>query len=85
MNQELFIDGISAIHVTGQLVRLDCITLQPQLASQNGQPVVEISRRIIMPIEGFIEAIGLQQNIVRQLIDAGVVKQTPPAEAGSSS
>ena len=75
MNKEFFIDGISAIHVTGNLVRIDGISLQPQLASPNGQPVVEISQRIIMPIEGFIEAIGLQQKIVRQLIEAGIVKQ----------
>lgn len=80
MNQELFVDGISAIHVTGSLVRIDCVSIQPQLSSQNGQPVVEINRRIIMPIEGFIEAFGLQQKIVRQLIDAGIVKQ----ESGDS-
>ncbi len=75
MNQEIFADGISAIHVTGNLVRIDLMTVQPQLKSDNGQPVVEINRRIIMPLEGFVQALATQQDIVRQLVDAGILKQ----------
>lgn len=75
MNQEIFADGISAIHVTGNLVRLDLMTVQPQLKSDNGQPVVEINRRIIMPLEGFVQSLATQQDIVKQLIAAGILKQ----------
>lgn len=75
MNQEIFVDGISAVHVTGNLVRLDLMTLQPHLKSDNGQPVIEVNKRIIMPLEGFVQALETQQGIVRQLIEAGVLKQ----------
>ncbi|WP_312561643.1 hypothetical protein [Anaerospora sp.] len=75
MNQEIFADGISAIHVTGNLVRLDLMTVQPQLKSDNGQPVVEVNRRIIMPLEGFVQSLATQQDIVRQLLEAGILKQ----------
>jgi hypothetical protein len=75
MNQEIFADGISAVHVTGNLVRIDLMTLQPQLKSDNGQPVVDISRRIIMPLEGFVQSLATQQDIVRHLVAAGVLKQ----------
>lgn len=75
MNQEIFADGISAIHVTGNLVRLDLMTVQPQLKSDNGQPVVEVNRRIIMPLEGFVQSLATQQDIVKQLIAAGILKQ----------
>lgn len=75
MNQEIFADGISAIHVTGNLVRLDLMTVQPQLKSDNGQPVVEVNRRIIMPLEGFVQALATQQDIVKQLLEAGILKQ----------
>ena len=75
MNQEIFADGISAIHVTGNLVRIDLMSVQPQLKSDNGQPVVEINRRIIMPLEGFVQALATQQDIVRQLVEAGILKQ----------
>ena len=75
MNQEIFADGISAVHVTGNLVRLDLMTVQPQLKSDNGQPVVEVNKRIIMPLEGFIQSLATQENIVKQLIEAGVLKE----------
>jgi len=75
MKQEIFADGISAVHVTGNVVRIDLMTLQPHLKSDNGQPVVEVNKRIIMPLESFVQSLALQQDIVRQLIEAGVLKQ----------
>jgi hypothetical protein len=75
MNQEIFADGISAVHVTGNLVRIDLMTVQPHLKSDNGQPVVEVNKRIIMPLEGFVQSLATQQDIVRQLVAAGVLKQ----------
>lgn len=77
MQHEIFADGISSIHITGNLVRIDLMTIQPHLKSDNGQPVVEISKRIIMPLEGFVQSLPLQENIVKQLIDAGVLTKTP--------
>ena len=75
MNREIFADGISAVHVTGTLVRIDLMTVQPQLKSKDGQPVVEVNQRIIMPLEGFVQSLGVQDNIVKQLIEAGVLKK----------
>jgi cell division septation protein DedD len=80
MNQEIFADAISAVHVTGNLVRIDLMTVQPHLKSDNGQPVVDISKRIIMPLEGFIQSLAVQDNIVKQLVEAGVLKRNSNAE-----
>ncbi|SPF55741.1 conserved hypothetical protein [Candidatus Desulfosporosinus infrequens] len=76
MNQEVFADAINAIHITGNLVRIDLMTLQPHLKSDNGQPVYDSSRRIIMPLDGFIQSFGIQENFVKQLIEAGVLQKT---------
>jgi len=75
MNTEIFADGISGIHVTGNLVRIDLMTVQPHLKSENGQPVIEVNKRIIMPLEGFIQSLVTQENIVNQLIESGVLKK----------
>ena len=75
MQQEIFADGISSIHITGNLVRIDLMTIQPHLKSDNGQPVVEITRRIIMPLEGFVQSLTLQEDIVNRLMAAGVLKK----------
>ncbi|WP_371372523.1 hypothetical protein [Sporomusa aerivorans] len=83
MNKEIFADGVSAVHVTGNLVRIDLLTVQPHLKSDNGQPVIEVNQRIIMPLEGFVQSLAVQQNIVKQLVAAGVLKQNAPeAEMG---
>lgn len=80
MNKEIFADGISAVHITGNLVRIDLMTVQPHLNSDNGQPVVEMNDRIIMPLEGFVQSLSVQDDIVKQLIDAGVLKKNPAQE-----
>ena len=86
MNREIFADGISAVHVTGNLVRIDLMTVQPQLKSKDGQPVVDVNQRIIMPLEGFVQSLGVQDNIVKQLIEAGVLKKDaqPASDAESN-
>lgn len=85
MQQEFFADGIRAIHVTGQLVRIDLVTVQPQLKSDNGQLVLDMSARLIMPLEGFVQSFAVQENILKQLIDAGVLIKKPPDQAGVAS
>ena len=85
MNREIFADGISAVHVTGNLVRIDLMTVQPQLKSKDGQPVVEVNQRIIMPLEGFVQSLGLQDNIVKQLIEAGVLKKDEQPSDGPAT
>lgn len=74
MNQDIFADGIGNINVTGNIVRIDLVALQPQLKSENGQPVFATSQRIVMPLEGFLQSMNLQQNIIQQLVQAGVLK-----------
>ncbi|MCE5285816.1 MAG: hypothetical protein LLG02_08220 [Pelosinus sp.] len=85
MNQEIFADAISAVHVTGNVVRIDLMTIQPHLKSDNGQPVVEINKRLVMPLEGFIQSFSVQENIIKQLIQAGVLKKNQTTQDVSSA
>jgi hypothetical protein len=83
MNQEFFTDAISAVHVTGNLVRIDLMTVQPHMKSDNGQLVVEINKRIVMPLEGFVQSFSVQENIIKQLIESGVLKKNETTPEGS--
>lgn len=86
MNPEIFADGVGNINVTGNIVRIELVSLQPQLKSENGQPVFAATQRIIMPLDGFVQALSVQQNIVQQLIQAGIltVNATPSAATESA-
>lgn len=35
-----------------------------------------------MPLEGFVQSLAVQENIVKQLIESGVLKQKPPEGEG---
>lgn len=71
---DIYTDGVGNIHVTGNLVRFDLITLQPNLQSENGQPVYNMNQRLIMPLEAFVQAFMLQDGVVKKLIEAGVIQ-----------
>ena len=87
MIQDVFTDGVGNIHVTGNVVRLDFISLNPNQKNELGQPIYNVTQRIVMPLEGFIQSLALQENIVKQLVDAGVLKRTEneQVEAGKKA
>ena len=77
MITELYADSASAIHVTGNMIRIDLMSLQPHLKGESGEPVFELSGRLILPLDGFIQAFQLQENIIKQLMNNGIlVRQT---------
>ena len=76
MNKEIFVDAVSTVHVAGNMVRIDLMTLQPHLKSENDQPVYDVSQRIIMPLEGFVSSFAIQENMIKQLLDMGVLKNS---------
>lgn len=75
MIQDVYTDGVGNIHVAGNMVRFDLITLQPNLQSENGQPVYNMTQRVVMPLEAFLQAFQLQNKVINQLIQTGIVKK----------
>ena len=80
---EFFSDGIGSVHVTGNLVRIDFVTLQPHLqgaAESEGKPVFAVKHRCVMPLESFIQSLSVQEDIVQKLMAKGVVQKLPAVE-----
>jgi hypothetical protein len=69
MSRDFFADTVGAVHVTGNLVRFDLTSLQPG----EGQGRQEVTQRLIMPLEGFVSAFNLQEQVIRQLTQNGVL------------
>ena len=72
-NREFFADGIGEITLSGGMVRMDLVTLKGSQNSEN-KPKLEFSQRIIMPPDGFLRSFSAMENLVKQLVDAGLVK-----------
>lgn len=81
MNKELFADAVSAVHITGNIVRIDLMSLQPHLKSQNGQPVFDVSQRLIMPLDGFVQSFAVMEKAINQMVEAGVLKRNAAVAA----
>ena len=75
MINEIFADGVSNIHITGNLARLDLVTLQPHLLGEKGEQVFSTNNRLILPLDAFMKLFQLQQETVQKMIEAGVLKK----------
>lgn len=72
---EYFADGIGEITLAGGMVRMDLVSLTGKQGDDGDKPRLEATRRIIMPPDGFLRSFGAMENLVKQLVDAGIVKQ----------
>ena len=70
-----FADTILHIAVTGNLVRLDLGTVIPE-QSNDGKHELRTTptQQVVMPLEGFARAFGMQEQIIKKLIADGVLK-----------
>ena len=71
---DIFADGIGEITLSGGMVRMDLVTLTGSQSSSEEKPKLEFSQRVIMPPDGFLRSFSAMENLVKQLIEAGLVK-----------
>ena len=94
-SSDIFADGIGEITLAGGMVRMDLVTLVGSQKDSENKPRLEFSKRIVMPPDGFLRSFSAMENLVKQLIDAGLVKprdgeqpvsaENPVSEGGGKS
>lgn len=73
-SQEVFADGIGEIVLSGGMVRMDLVALTGTQRDEENQPRLEFRQRIVMPPDGFLRSFSAMEDLVKQLIKAGLVK-----------
>jgi hypothetical protein len=71
---EVFADGIGEIVLSGGMVRMDLVALTGSQRDENNQPSLEFRQRVVMPPDGFLRSFSAMEDLVKQLIKAGLVK-----------
>lgn len=71
---DIYADAFENILVHNGLVRIDLGSYSLDRKTEEEQPSLELTGRLVMPIEGFARAFSGMEQIVRQLIDAGVIE-----------
>lgn len=79
MKHVLFADSIFNITVAGNLVRIDLGVAELGAPNAEGKQEIKMvqSQQIVMPLDGFVRGVGIQEQIARQLIKDGAVKMQP--------
>ena len=73
--QTTFADTILNISLTGPLVRIELGTIAQANNPEGKQEMrATTSQHLVMPLEGFVRAFGLQENVIKKLIADGVLK-----------
>ena len=74
---DYYADVIGNITVTGHLVRIDFLSQEPpsphQPPQQQGAPL-QFAHRLVMPLDGFLRSLGVQEQLRAKLVEDGVVK-----------
>ncbi len=79
--QTSFADTILNIAITGNLVRLDLGTVSPIVGKDGKQDFrATPTQQIVMPMEGFVRAFGMQEQVVKKLIADGMLKAQSSSE-----
>ena len=74
--QSNFADTILNIAITGNLVRIDLGVLTPtQTAEGKLEQHPTPTQQIVMPIEGFVRSFDIQERVITQLIESGVIQK----------
>lgn len=70
-----FYDTLVNVSITGPLIRLDFGIAQP-VKTEDGKDAVRLTNieQVVMPIDGFVNSFGMQQQIIQQLIKTGALK-----------
>lgn len=72
--REFYADGFGDISVASGVVRLDLVARSMTRTDAEGNPVMELRQRVIMPLDGFAQGLRALEELVRQLVEAGVLQ-----------
>ncbi len=81
---EVFADGIGEIVLSGGMVRMDFVAMTGSQRDQESQPKLEFRQRVVMPPDGFLRSFSAMEDLVKQLIEAGLVKPRQGEQAGAA-
>ena len=76
----IFADRIQNISIQGNLVRMELAVLSIP-TKENQQPVLETTHQLVMPLEGFSQAVKMQSTILSQV----AARNKPAADTGAAA
>ena len=82
---DIYADAFENILVHGGTVRIDLASYSSTEKTSDDRPKVEVTGRLVMPIEGFVRAFGGISKVMSQMAEAGVIERVDGGSTPSSS
>ncbi|MCA8927196.1 MAG: hypothetical protein KDC18_03950 [Alphaproteobacteria bacterium] len=83
MIPQIYADGISNITFVNGMVRIDLASTPPVPAQGGAAPTAEVHHRIIVTPRAFLQSMGMMQDLLNKLVEAGVVRRTDQSDTTS--
>ncbi len=80
--QEIFADGVGEITLSGGMVRMDLFTIVGK-GDDDNTPQIRVKTRVILPPDGFLRSFTAMEDLVKKLVEAGVIKKRDDIAASS--
>ncbi|CAK0779231.1 conserved hypothetical protein [uncultured Gammaproteobacteria bacterium] len=81
---DIFADTVGRVDFAGGLVRLELSSMFPPDVAEAGKVKIERTGRVVMPLDGFLQTFQAMQNLIDQLVTAGVVNRRKDEPAGAN-
>ncbi|MCC7428812.1 MAG: hypothetical protein IT557_18110 [Alphaproteobacteria bacterium] len=75
MSDEIFVDTVGEVVVTGGVVRIDLMAVDPSKRDAKNRPQHVLRQRIVMPADGFARLAIAMSGTLGQLEKMGLVKR----------
>lgn len=72
MTKEIFADTVGRVDFSGGVVRVDLVSMEP-MPNGNDEAEMAIRQRVVMPLDGFLNAFSAIGEMVQKLVDAKVI------------
>ena len=76
---DLFVDRLGNVAIADGVVRLDFLRLV-SLDAEKKQVKMEPSLRVVIPLQGFVQAVDMLDKVRAELVKQAQAKATPAAE-----
>lgn len=80
-----YCDGVEEISITSGIVRVDLYHYTAGPKDKEGRPARELSHRVLLSPEAFVQTYTAFEQVVKQLQDKGLLQRKDGATAGVKS
>lgn len=80
---EIYADGVGKCRLSGGVVRVDLVSASEALDTDDKNLPINTVQRLILSPQGFVQAVHALNNLLEELLKAGVVTRNPNKETVS--